>query len=169
MGVFHIRILWLLALTTALGLGSQDLKAHETKAGENAGSITLRSGSSAWTYQLDQLVAMATESIPNQRGNRGKPSISLEKLLLKDTRLTPDKVAMVFFIGNKITVLRGNDIAYLSRLVLANGPDKDGKPHHWALAPKDQEAYRALAPHMGATRKPGIYRIDIVRKQDVSN
>jgi hypothetical protein len=169
MRFFVLTIVWLLPFTAALDFGCRELKADEAKPRESDGSITLRSGSSVWTYKRDQLVAMATETIPNQRGNRKKPSISLEKILFKDTKLTPDKVEMIFFIGNKITVLRGNDIAYLSALVLAAGPDKEGKPHHWALAAKDKEAYRALAPHMGAIRKPGIYRIDIVRKQDVSN
>jgi len=104
---------------------------------------------------------MATETIPNMKRTRKKPAVPLDTLLSKTTGLTPDKVERVFLIGKKSTILRGNDLAYLNRLVLASGLDKDGKPHMWALAPKDEETYRAVSAHMGSRRKGGIYRIDI--------
>jgi len=137
------------------------LAAAAGSAQPGAPILTVRYGKVARTYTRDQLLAMATEAIPNLKGTRKKPAIPLEALLFKETGIPRDKVERVFLIGKKTTILRGRSLAYLDRLVLATGPDKDGRPHMWALAPKDEETYRAVAAHMGSRRKGGIYRIDI--------
>ena len=129
--------------------------------------LTVRIGKVSRTYTREQLLALATETLPNMKGTRKKPAIPLETILFKDTGIPRDKVERVILIGKKTTILRGNDLAYLNRLVLATGSDKDGKPHMWALAPKDEETYKAVSAHMGSRRKGGIYRIDIHLKGDV--
>jgi hypothetical protein len=139
--------------------------AHEMhKQQEN--TIVLRVGSSSWTYTHAQLVAMAKDKIPNMKGTRQKPFIPLQTILLKDTNLKRDQIGMIFVIGEKITILRGNDLNYLDKLILATGPDKGGKPHPWALTTEDEVTHKALMPHMGWRRKVAIYRIDIVRRED---
>lgn len=139
--------------------------AHEMhKQEEN--TIVVRTGSAFWTYTHEQFLAMAPDAISNMKGTRKKPAIPLQTLLLKDTKLSPKQIGMIFVIGEKITILRGNDLNYLGKLVLATGPEKQGKPHPWSLTTDDEETHKALMPHMGARRKQGIYRIDIVRKAD---
>jgi hypothetical protein len=126
--------------------------------------LTLRVGKAAWTYTEEQLRAMATDTLPNLKATKKKPAIPLEVLLFRDTKVAPDRVEMVFLIGDKITVLRGGDLKYLDKLVLATGEPKGGKLHKWSLAPEDEATYKAVSPHMGSRRKGGIYRIDIVLK-----
>ena len=152
-----------LALTGNLLFLSPQVLAEEKEP-----SIMVRTGSStAWTYTHRQLLAMATDALTNMKGSRKKPAIPLASILSKDTKIAPEKIAMVFVIGEKITVLRGKDLSYLSKLVLATGPDKAGKPHEWTLAPRDEETYKAMsASTMGSMRKKGVYRIDIVLKED---
>jgi len=132
--------------------------------------MTVRIGKVAWTYTREQLLAMATMTLLNRKGNREKPAVLLPTVLFKDTGLSPEKLHMVFLmsniVGSKIIILRGNDLAYVDRLVLASGPDKGDKRHQWALVPKDEASYRAVAPLFGSERKRGIYRIDIVPKAD---
>jgi hypothetical protein len=135
---------------------------------QKAPSITVRIGRTAWTYTNDQLRVMATEKVSNLKGNRQKPAVPLETVLFKDTKLAPDKVHMIFVMGSKVTVLRGDDLKHLDKLVLATGPDKGDKPHHWTMMPRDEESYKALAPHMGSRRKGKIYRIDIVPKPEAT-
>lgn len=128
-------------------------------------SITVRVSDQAWTYSREQLMEMATETLPNRTGSRKNPAILLSRVLFKDTGLSADQIQMVFVITtSKIAVFRGSDLAYLDRLVLKTGPDKRGQPHHWALAPLDAETYRAIAAHMGSPRKKQVYRIDILPK-----
>ena len=152
-----------LAALLTWGAASPTVWADEEKP---AHSITVKvSDKTTWTYTRAQLLDMATETLPNRTGTRNNPAIPLSKILFKDTGLSADQVQMVFLIGiKKIVVLRGNDLAYLDRLVLKSGLDKAGQPHPWALAPKDDEAYRAVAAHMGSPRKKEIYRIDILPK-----
>ncbi|MBI4562435.1 MAG: hypothetical protein HY724_10365 [Candidatus Rokubacteria bacterium] len=134
------------------------------EAQQQAPQITVRVGNAAWTYTHEQLLAMANDTLPNLKGTRQKPAIPLETILFRDTGLSPEKVQMVVIIGSKTTVLRGNELKYLDKLVLATGPDKGGRPHPWAMAAEDEQTYKLLAPHMGSRRKHGIYRIDIVPK-----
>lgn len=129
-------------------------------------TITVRLGKSVSTYTGEQLRAMATDTLPNLKGTRKKPAIPLETLLLKNTGVKPDKIHMVFILGDKITILRGSTLAYLGKMVIATGPEKGGKPHKWSLAPKDEETYKAVYAQMGSRRKGNIYRIDIVLKDD---
>ena len=137
------------------------------QAAEKEPSIIVRTGSStAWTYTHRQLLAMATDALTNMKGSRKKQAIPLVSILSKDTKIAPEKIAMVVVIGEKITVLRGKDLSYLSKLVLATGPDKAAMPHEWALAPRDEETYKAISASMGSRRKKGVYRIDIVLKDD---
>jgi hypothetical protein len=157
-------------LALALGWGGAAPGAGaQAKVPPSAGpdpSITVRISGNAWTYSHDQLLAMARASIPNRRGNRQNPAIPLDVILFKDTGLAIDQVQAVFLIGAKVSVLRGGDLAYLSRLALKTGPDKQGRRHPWSLAPLDDEAFRAVAPHMGSHRRKEIYRINIVLKPD---
>lgn len=131
-------------------------------------SITVRVGKSARTYTQQQLVAMATDTIVNLKGNRKKPAIPFGTVLFKDAKLSPKEIEMIFVIGDKITILRGDDLKYLDKMVLASGPDKGEKPHKWSLAARDEETYKAVSAHMGSRRKGNIYRIDIVLKGDVA-
>lgn len=126
--------------------------------------LTLRVGKASWTYTEEQLRAMATDTLPNLKGTKKKPAIPLEVLLFRDTKVAPDRVEMVFLIGDKITVLRDSDLKYFDKLVLATGEPKGGKLHKWSLAPEDEATYKAVSAHMGSRRKGGIYRIDIVLK-----
>jgi len=152
-----------------LAVPPRALMAHTAQKRETDNSILLRIGSASWTYSHKQLVAMATDAISNMKETRKKAAVPLTAILFKDTKMVPERVHMVFVIGDSLTtVLRGNDLAYLNKLVLATGPDKGGKPHQWALTTQDEEAYKALRPHMGARRKHGVYRIDIVLKGDVA-
>ena len=162
MGKVRTKILALLVVVLTWSFSSPVVWAQQREP-----VITVRYGKTAKTYTHDQLLAMATEMLPNLKGTRKKPAIPLETILFKDTGITRDRVERVFLIGKKSTILRGNDLAYLNRLVLATGPDKDGKPHMWALAPKDEETYKAVRAHIGSRRKGGIYRIDIHLKGDV--
>ena len=159
MRTVRTTILGALAGLLAWGFASPGVTAQQ-----QAPTITVRVSGAAWTYTHEQLLAMATDTLPNRTATRKNPAIPLSTILFKDTGLSPGKIQIVFLIASKITVLRGNDLAYLDRLVLKNGPDKGGRPHHWALAPKDEEAYKVVASHMGAPRKKGIYRIDILPK-----
>jgi hypothetical protein len=138
------------------------------EAQQKAPSITVRIGKAAWTYTNEQLRAMATDKVANLKGNRQKPAIPLETVLFKDTKLTAEKVQMIFVMGSKITVLRGDDLKHLTRLVLASGADKGDQPHQWAMMPRDEESYKLLAPHMGSRRKSKVYRIDIVPKPEAT-
>jgi len=162
MGKVRTKILALLVVVLTWSFSSPVVWAQQREP-----VITVRYGKTAKTYTREQLLAMATEMLPNLKGTRKKPAIPLETILFKDTGITRDRVERVFLIGKKSTILRGNDLAYLNRLVLATGPDKDGKPHMWALAPKDEETYKAVRAHIGSRRKGGIYRIDIHLKGDV--
>ena len=132
--------------------------------------MTVRIGKAAWTYTREQLLAMATMTLLNRKGNGEKPAVLLSTVLFKDTGLSPEKLHMVFLmsniVGSKIIILRGNDLAHVDRLVLTSGPDKGDRRHHWALVPKDEASYKAVAPLFGSERKRGIYRIDIVPKAD---
>jgi len=162
MGKVRTKILALLVVVLTWSFSSPVVWAQQMEP-----VITVRYGKTAKTYTREQLLAMATEMLPNLKGTRKKPAIPLETILFKDAGITRDRVERVFLIGKKSTILRGNDLAYLNRLVLATGPDKDGTPHMWALAPKDEETYKAVRAHMGSRRKGGIYRIDIHLKGDV--
>ena len=163
MGYGRATVLTALACALAAGTGPSWGQA-QPKAAE----ITVRIGKEAWTYTREQLLAMATLTLPNQKGTRENPAIPLGDLLFKDTGLSPDTIHMVFLIGNivgsKILILRGTDLSHLDKLVLITGPNKGDRRHLWALAPKDEESYRTIAPFMGSPRKRGIYRIDIVPK-----
>jgi len=160
----------LLVAVLSWGFPSPGLWAHsdEDSAVQKDSTITVRVGNAARRYTREQLLAMATETIPNLKGTRKKPAIPLVTILFKDTGAKPEDVEMVFVIGERTTILRGNDLAYLNKLVLATGPDKGGKPHTWSLASKDEEAYKAIHPHMGSRRKGDIYRIDVVLKADAA-
>jgi len=162
MGKVRTTILALLVVVLTWSFSSPVVWAQQREP-----VITVRYGKAARTYTREQLLALATETLPNMKGTRKKPAIPFETILFKDTRITRDKVERVILIGKKTTILRGNDLAYLNRLVLVTGADKDGKPHMWALAPKDEETYKAVSAHMGSRRKGGIYRIDIHLKGDV--
>ena len=56
------------------------------------------------------------------------------------------------------------DLAFLDKLVLVSGPDKNGKPHIWSLAPDNEAMYRTISHFLGANRKHGVVRIDITEK-----
>lgn len=162
-----MRLLGVLIVTLALAAGAGPADAHSPGGGHDqakASGIVVRLGTAAWTYTEEQLRLMATDYLPNQKGTRRKPAIPLEVLLFRDTRVSPDRVFMVFVIGEKITVLRGDDLRYLDRLVVATGEPKGNVPHKWSLAAEDEDTYRKLSAHMGSRRKGGIYRIDIVLK-----
>jgi hypothetical protein len=126
--------------------------------------IVVRLGKSAQAYTHEQLMAMASEKLQNLKGTRQKPAIPLLTLLTKDLGVRAEEIDRLFVLGSKITVLRGDDLQHLDKLVLASGRDKSGKPHHWALAARDEATYKRLSAHMGSRRKGGIYRIDIVRR-----
>jgi hypothetical protein len=162
MGNVRIKNLAMLVVVLTWSFSSPAVWAQQVKP-----VLTVRYGKVARTYTHDQLLALATGTLPNMKGTRKKPAIPFETILFKDTGITRDKVERVFLIGKKSTILRGNDLAYLNRLVLATGPDKDGKPHMWALAPTDEETYKVVRAHMGSRRKGGIYRIDIHLKGNV--
>lgn len=136
----------------------------ETPQKDKDPTITVRISGTAWTYTHDQLLPMATATLSNRRGNRQNPAIPLDRILFKDTGVKPENVLQVFLIGAKVSVLRGDDLAYLGRLALKTGPDKQGKRHPWSLAPLDDEAFKAVAKHMGSHRRKEIYRINLVLK-----
>jgi len=163
----HLKKFWIscgiLALSANLLPFSPRVLAEEKEP-----SIMVRTGSStAWTYTHRQLLDMATDTLTNMKGSRQKKAIPLTLILSKDTKIAPERIAMVVFSGEKVTVLRGKDVAYLSKFVLVTGPEKAGMPHAWTLAPRDEETYKAISASMlGSRRKKGIYRIDIVCKDD---
>ena len=159
----NVRTITIAALALLLSLGGTPLWAQGE---EKDPQITLRVGKNVWTYTHDELLAMATTKIPNQKRTRQKPAIPLETLLFKDTGLKLTEVEIVYVIPREgmITILRGKDLAYIDKLVLATGLDKGKKKHPWAMAAEDEKTYKKLAPTMGSSRKHDINRIDIVLK-----
>jgi hypothetical protein len=129
-------------------------------------TVTLRAGKAAWVYSDAQLLAMATDLLPNLKGNRKKPAIGLDRLIARDARIGSDRIDMIVVIGEIVTLLRGADLTNLDKLVLATGRDKGGQRHDWALAARDEKAYMAISPSIGSGRKHGIYRIDVILKGD---
>ena len=151
-------------LVALFTLGTISFQVH---AGQDAPQITVKTGKKHnWTYTHEQLLAMATEEISNQKRTRMKPAIPLEALLFKDTGMSLEMVREVFIMTGHgmITIVRGDDLAFLDKLVLVSGPDKNGKPHIWSLAPDNEAMYRTISHFLGANRKHGVVRIDITEK-----
>ncbi|MFQ5415848.1 MAG: hypothetical protein ACE5FL_02245 [Myxococcota bacterium] len=160
-----------LAVLLTTGAGSFAARADEDDSAGADPSITVRMGNSAWTYSHEQLLAMATTSIPNLRRTKQKKALPLASLLFKDTGLRLDQVDTIFVIpkSGMVTILKGKDLAHVEQLVLATGVDKHGSSHPWAMAAASPQAYEALKRTMGSPRKHKIERIDIVPKQSAES
>lgn len=119
-----------------------------------------------WTYTHDQLMEMATTTIPNLRGTRKKPAVPLASVLYKDTGLKPEHVESVTVVTDHgmPTVIQGEDLMFIPKLVLASGADKGKFGHPWSMAPINEKIYKQLHQTMGSRRRHGVIRIDIVRK-----
>ncbi len=159
-----IRKTCLVVLVSLFAMGTFPFQAQ---ADEEPPAITVQTGKKhIWTYTHEQLLAMAKVDFLNQKGTRMKPAIPLETLLFKDTGMSLDMVREVFISVRQgmITVFRGDDLAYLDNFVLMSGPDKNGQPHFWSMAPEDDATYRAFSSVMGSNRRHDVYRIDITEK-----
>lgn len=151
-------------MLTLMAPGMTVAQSRTTPAREQ--TVTLRAGKAAWTYPDSQLLAMATDTLPNLKGNRKKPAIGLDRLIASDAKISSDRMEMIVVIGEIVTILRGADLTNLDKVVLATGRDKGGKRHDWALAARDENAYMAISPTIGSGRKHGVYRIDVILKGD---
>lgn len=128
--------------------------------------IKVRLAKQVWTYTHDQLMEMATATIPNLRGTRKKPAVPLASVLYKDTGLKPDDLESVTVVTDHgmPTVIQGKELEFIPKLVLASGEDKGKFGHPWSMAPINEKIYKQLHQTMGSRRRHGVIRIDLVRK-----
>ena len=117
-------------------------------------------GSHWWTYNHDQLKAMATKDRSNTRGDKKNPVIPLDVLLTKDTRLSLDRVIRVVIVGQQhVLLLEGDDLKHVNHLMVMLGTK------YTTLVPETDETYQALRPILGKPRLEDIERIDVVERR----
>ena len=124
--------------------------------------LRLRVGDKVWTYNTDQLKALATKEVVSNRGSKKAAAISVEVLLTKDPKLTMDRVIGVIFVGETdVLLIEGNNLALLKTLVLKVGPNE------LTLRPEveTEETVSALMPLMGKPRPGNVERVDVLERR----
>ena len=122
--------------------------------------LLLKVGDKSWTYNNDQLKALATAEIASNRGTKKNPAIPLDVMLTKDTKLPLDRVIGVIIVGEDDTLLiEGQYLRYVKNLVLKFGANT------FTLMPDGEETYKGLKSIWGKPRIEQVERIDILERR----
>jgi len=119
-------------------------------------TIKLNVGDKSWTYNTEQLKAFPSKTKISARGVKKNPVIPLDKLLMRDTKLSLDRIVGVVIIGSEhVLFLEGDHLKQIPNLVLKMGDN------HWSIHAENDEAWNALRSIWGRPRVEDVERISV--------
>ena len=123
-------------------------------------TIKLNVGDRSWTYKTEQLKAFPSKAKISSRGVKKNPVIPLDKLLLRDTQLSLDRITEVVIVGAEhVLFLEGDHLKQIPNLVLKMGDN------HWSIHADNDEAWNALRAVWGRPRVEDVERISVFHKR----